>query len=260
MTAVPCQPEQTQPKTDPVSPPDSPAKSAESPPKDVASILEAKDIPDTKMYFEMAVEGKPVGYHMSALAPSKGDDGGAYDYRAESMETRASGMKINSVVTARLRRNFEPLSIAIDRQLAHPEAAVRRIEDSAQVGEAEISISHRDTVSGNSSHPVPKPKEPFIFGMEFVVEAIDLTKNDTLPIAEFNVREETLAVYRAVRGRATGESQEMVLQKANGGIGYRFAISPTGRIEAWADSGSPIMMKRCTEERFKEVRSAIEGK
>jgi hypothetical protein len=232
-----------------------------TPPKDVAAILEAKSIPETKMHFEVLMDGKPVGYHVSTLTPAKGEAGVAYDYRAESILKMENGMRIDGIVIARLKRNFEPVSITLDRQLSHPEAPVRRMEDRAQVGESLITLARQDSASGaNPERSVPKPKEPFIFGMEFVVEAIDVTKNATLPIAERNAQDGAVLVYRLVRGQSSGETQEMLLQKSDGGVGYRFTISPTGRIESWGEASTPVAMKRCTEARFNEVKSSIESK
>lgn len=243
--------------------PQDPAKP--EPPKSVSSLLETKTFPETKMYFETVMGDHPVGYQVSSLTPVKPEGGegtgAAYEYRAESILTRDNGMRIDSVTIARLKRNFEPISITIDRQLSHPESKARHIEDRVQVGESEITIAHEDSMApGTPPRSLPKPNEPFVYGMEFIIEALDVSHGFELPIPELDSKEGMVFVYRVVSGRKENGKHEMVLQKADGGIGYRFSVGQGGRIETWADSDSPAMMKRVAEEQYKEARKGIEGK
>jgi hypothetical protein len=224
----------------------------------IHEALSAKTVPTTIMHFEMVKDGKVIGYQVSSLKTSTGGDKPSYHYRAQSVAKLPNGPRIEGLVVADLQHDFEPAMVSLDRKVTAPNGAKQQVLEQAFVEGGEIRLKRDDGRSqGPGERVVPKPREPFVVGMEFVVEAIDSLRPPIFQIHELDPQKGTVITYGLTRTKADDSRQVVTLQRPDGVIGYRFVLGADGHLESWAEEGASVIVKRCSEKRYDEVRSTV---
>ena len=145
-------------------------------------------IEDREIFCAFKLDSEPMGY--SRIIITKGDEPGAYSYLHEMTLQQPGGVLITAEATATLDDQFAPSVVSLTRVLHMPDGQRQSQVSRLEVHEAHLALS-TDEDGQVSEREVPHPKVPFVFGVECLLESIDLVANPTFTFNELNPQDGT---------------------------------------------------------------------
>lgn len=222
--------------------------------KDVVDALRASPVTAAEtMYFEMLNQNAVIGIIVATLRPTE-DEPSGLEYRVETLMKLPSGVRLKGLVTAQMTKAFEPRSIDMSRDLKAPDGKEQKIVDRVQVREKDIVVVHAEDGVASLPRSVPRPAEPFAFGLEFLVPRIDANNHPQFILHELNPQSGEI-IEHAFRAEAkTDGTRTLRSRRPDGSDGYEYAFDATGKLLSWSEPPVTILTRRCSENRIAELR------
>lgn len=220
-----------------------------------------KDIPagTQTSYFEVRAGDETIGYTTVSLNVPASSGDVVYEYRRNAAARMGEGVRVEGLVIARLRPDFEPIRIDMKQTRISGDETVWA---SHRIDVGPSAVEHMRVQEGSAIiRPTrgPRPASPFFFGIEVFAQQIQLRPDREFTIAEFNPEtgQTRNLVFSAVPGEGGGS--KLVVRKDDGQPGYTFVFDDRGVMQEWGAAGSPIVERRTTPERVKELKTELEG-
>ncbi len=209
------------------------------------------------LYFELRMgPTEAIGYSVVTLGASVEGGETIYKYTSDTGIHSPTGASIFAAVSTTLRPDFEPTRMDMRRATVDPGGKKQSVVERAVFGPNKVTLSGDD---GNEkvSRDVPLPERPFIFGIEMMVQRLDLDRLDSFVLGEFSL-------HGGGAGRLTFDMQTgpnntrtIVTRYADGNASYQFWFDRSGHLVRWGEPSMPFLFVRSTKEKVEELRNKI---
>lgn len=207
------------------------------------------------MYFEYAVAGREVGYSVHSL--KTGSDG--YDYSVRMMVKLPQAARIDGTTTAQLKRSFEPTEVEMIRKVTAPDGTKQSTRERAIFTEGVLNIERQVDDGPVYATTVDVPERPYVWGIEFLVQRIDLKRYPKFKLRELDHQSGEVKVQAFRIKQSEGGDTLLQSTTPNGSIAYQFTLDASGKIVSVKES--PLMMTatRCSRERVEALHKKLSG-
>lgn len=226
----------------------------------VAAMSELSKGQVLTLNFEATMDGKPIGFSRSSLSATGSGRSGSFRYQAEVVVSLGDGTRIEGSATASLNKSFEPTEVELRREVTAPNGQRQTTVDRAEVQDNEVSLTREVDANPPTNRSVPRPESPFVFGVEFFVQRVDLKAFPAFAIRELDPQEGSIIVQHFEAESESGRVRRLVSREDDGSIGYVFEIDAKGELVSWTEPPLPVVSKRCSHERFEELRKSLHGR
>lgn len=222
----------------------------------LAVLEKLEPIPDgekVSLYFEMMMgPEQSIGYAGVTLEAAQEGKEPIYKYDLESAMTFPSGDKIIATVSARLKRNFEPIEIAGWRGRLAPDGEQTGAHERAKIGTDKVVLT---TGEGDDriKREVPRPEPPFIYGIEYLAASLDLSNREPFVLREFDMRSGGVRDLNMVVNDWLDGSPTFVTTTMEGAPSYQFWYDDKGQLIRWGEATMPMIFRRVTLGRFNDL-------
>lgn len=213
-----------------------------------------------RIYFEMLLGEKPIGFAVHSLTGRSEKEGGGYSYRVETEIVMPNGARINGVVTSHLNSNFEPKNVEMRRAVTAPDGTAQRTVEVAQVGADTVTIRRGIQGETLSENTVACPERPFVLAVEFLVQRINLRRFAEFGLREFEPQKGVVVSQHFVAKPRPGGGFDLSSSEDNGDIGYQFSLDSKGKVVSMREPPLPVTTKRCSRERIEQLRRSLQQK
>jgi hypothetical protein len=219
------------------------------------TLQKAKD--PVSLHFELEMGGKVLGYGIASLTPADRNGNGGYRYRFESAIILPNGQRMEAEASARLTDTFEPLEVEFRREVTSPDGKRLSTVERAELGDTEVLLTREADADPPARRSVPKPESPFVFGVEFFVQRVDLKRFPVFVIREFDFQKGSIVAQHFKIESDSRGIRRLVSGEDDGSVGYVFEIDAKGELVSWSEPPLPVVSKTCSRERYEELRKSI---
>lgn len=211
-------------------------------------------------YFELRLgPGELVGYVIASLEALGTKENPVYRYTTEMRNTFPNGAEMFATVNAKLRPNFEPIEIVVDRKLTEAGGEVKVMAQRAEIGSKEVKLS--SVANGEKSTKIlPLPQRPFIYGIEMLVQRLDFHERGQLILGEFDLSTGRAARLTFSSETAPDGTTSVVTRYANDAAGYEFWFDESDKLSRWGMPTYPILFLTSTKEAVEKVKASMNEK
>jgi len=233
-----------------------PAALLDSGKKLLGGLAGATPRPKKEMLFECQLNGETVGWMTYHLSPAGDDAKRGYAYETEMMMQVPDGKHLSGKVTADLRTDFSPTRITLTRTVRTPDGTKTTTDEKAVFEGSHIALT-RDDGKKKDDKNVPRPTDPFIFGIEFLIQHVDFAAHPRFAVHEINPQTGATAVLE-VAGDRQDDGRIVVTSKKAGGKGaHRFVLASDGSLLELGESSAPMTMKLVPKERVEQIKDQM---
>jgi len=211
-----------------------------------------------RIYFEMLLGEMPIGVTVHSLIEQGDKKDGGYSYELEMEAVMPNGARINSVVTSHLNSNYEPKNVEVRREVKVPNGTSERTVTVARIGADTVTIRRGIQGETLSENTVACPDRPFVFAIEFIIQRVDLERLPSFALREFDVEDWTVKTQHFRVETGSDGIRRLVSREDNGEVGYVFEVDGKGELFSWTEPPLPVVLKRCSRERFEELRKSMQ--
>ncbi len=213
----------------------------------------------TVLRFEAEMGGKTVGFSVASLIPSRKDRTGGNNYRSESTLLLPDGRRMYGEATARLNDTFEPTEVQFRREVTSPEGERQSTLDRAEVQDDAVLLTREVNTDPPVTRSIPRAESPFVFGIEFFVQRVDLKRFPAFAVGEFNPQDGGIIVQHFKVESGSEKGRRLVSREDDGSVGYVFEFDAKGELVSWTEPPLHLVFKRCSRERTEELRTSLGG-
>jgi len=214
----------------------------------------------TVLHFEAEMGGKTMGFSVASLIPSRKDRAGGNKYRSESTLLLPDGRRMYGEATARLDDAFEPTEVQFRREVISRDGKRQSTLDRAEVQNDSVLLTREVNTDPPVTRSVPRPESPFVFGVEFFVQRVDLKRFPAFAVGEFNAQDGGIIVQHFKVESGSQGARRLASREDDGSVGYVFEFDAKNELVSWTEPPLPLVFKRCSPERFEELRKSIQGR
>ena len=206
-------------------------------------------------YFDVKMgPEESVGYVIASLEAPRSGGEPVYRYSLELTFSFASNAQLNVMVNARLRADFEPLDIEVERVQLKPDGTRQVTVQRAAIGVDKVTLStDRDGQQAKSESP--RPESPFIYGIETLVQRIDYNKHNRFTIREFDMQTGGAGPLTFTTKVFSDGLPTIITRNVNGEASYQFWFDRDGRLIRWGEPSMPVLFVRTTKERAEKLKA-----
>lgn len=225
--------------------------------KEVLSALRAQSSPPEPMHFEAIMRGQAVGFASATLTPVTGDAAKGWEYHVDMIMKLPNGPQYVNEVKSKVSESFEPHTIELRREILDPAKPKEVVVDRTTIGDKDVERSHKEGGADAVINKVPRPEGLFAFGMEFLIQRVDVEKYPKFTIHDFNPQTGTTIVQTFTATKRPDGSYLMTSQTSDGNPSYSFDFDVSGRLKSWNQQPVPLSFTRCTAERVAEIKKSL---
>ncbi len=228
------------------------AKLVEAGRKVVKSLRPLPPGASTETFFEMMLgPDLTVGYVTVKLEAAGDAEKPLYRYSSTTSVRSQAGMRTFAKVKATLLRNFQPVEIEIMRKRIDKDGTRSGIQR-AVIGAEKVTLM---TIFDGEvqSRDVDRPKPPFIYGIETLVQHLDLYKHDSFLLREFDMQTGGAGTLIFTSEAWSDGTPTVYTRRSNGEASYQFWFDVDGNLVRWGEPSMPVIFKRATKERIKQL-------
>lgn len=211
-------------------------------------------------HFEATMDGKPIGFSSFSLSATGSGRSTSLRYQAEIVVSLGDGTRIEGSATASLNKAFEPTEVELRREVTAPNGKRQSTVDRAEILDKEVLLTRETDGGAPTQRSVSRPESPFVFALEFIVQRVDLNGFPAFALREFNPQEGSIIVQHFKAESESGGVRRLVSREDDGSVGYVFEIDAKGELVSWTEPPLPVVSKRCSRERFEELRKSLQGR
>lgn len=239
-----------------------PVAAGEATTADVLSSLHSGEaVSDSeRIYFEMLLGEKPIGFTVHSLSGRVEEKGGGYSYRVEMEIVMPNGARISGLVTGHLNSNYEPKNIEVRRTVTAPDTTSQVTVEGTRIGEDTVTIRRVTQGETLSENTVAVPDRPFVSAIEFLVQRIDLRRFTKFTLREFDPQKGAVISQHFVAKTRPDGGFDLSSSEDNGDIGYQFSLDSKGEVVSMYEPPLPVTTKRCSRERIEQLRHSLKQK
>jgi len=226
----------------------------------VAAMNEPMKDQTLTLHFEATMDGKPIGFGRSTLSTTGSGRSGSFRYQMEMVVSLGDGTRIEGSSTASLNKLFEPTEVELRREVTTPNGKRQLTVDRAEILDKEVLLIRETDGGTRTEHSVSRPGSPFVFAVEFFVRRVDLRRFPVFALHEFDLQEGNVIVQHFKAESKSGGIRRLVSREDDGSVGYAFEIDAEGELVSWTEPPLPVVSKRCSRERFDELRKSMQGR
>ena len=223
----------------------------------VASIGDIAGDRTLELQLEAIAEGMPVGFCRTSLSSTGSSGSGTFKYEAELVISLGQGARIEGWIKALLGPTLEPIEIELRRELVAPNG--KRKTTVHRIKIRDTDVLHTLEVDGNpaTQQHLPRPESPFVFALEFVVQRTDIERFPAFALREFDVEDRTVKTQHFSVETGSGGIRRLASREDSGEVGYVFEVDGKGELLSWIEPPLSVVFKRCSRERFGELRKSM---
>lgn len=245
------------------------APDAAPPPEDPALVEAGKTVlknlkplkpgESASSYFEVKMGPTDVvGYVIATLEGTGTADDPGYRYAVETLNKYPTGASALTNVDGKFTSSFEPIEVELRQTLSTPVGETQVTVQRAIVGSDKIQLyASRGGEEGKLD--VPRPEEPFFYGIEMLAQRLDLSKEYRFIAGELDLS--SGRGRRLIISRATlPDGLPMVHTQTTGGTGsYQFWFDKEGNLIRWGEPSMPLIFVSTTKQRVDAVKKALKA-
>jgi hypothetical protein len=226
----------------------------------VAAITGLTKNQSLTLYFEATMDGKPVGFSTASLSATGSDQSASLRYQVEMAVSLGNGARTEGSLTASLNKSFEPMEVELRREVTAPNGKRQSTVERAEILDKEVLLTRETDGGARTERSVSRPESPFVFAVEFIIQRADLKAFPAFAIRELNPQEGSIIVQHFKAESESGRVRRLVSREDDGSVGYVFEIDAKGELVSWTEPPLPVVSKRCSRERFEELRKSLQGR
>ncbi len=206
-------------------------------------------------YFDVKMGPKEsVGYVIASLEAPRGEGEPVYRYTLELTFSFSSNAQLNVLVKARLRADFEPLDIEVERVQVKPDGVRQVTVQRAAIGVDKVTLS-TDRDGQQTKSEAPRPESPFIYGIETLVQRLDYNKHNRFTIREFDMQTGGAGPLTLTTKVFSDGLPTITTRNVNDEASYQFWFDGRGRLIRWGEPSMPVLFVRTTKERAEKLKA-----